>query len=90
MKNNNDGETPKKKKRFKLNLWWKVGLVGLLAGLVGGGVAYEVGSLLTNGHVSSLLSVPSSSSKKVELRLIKVKLRERARQPKHINQLRQP
>jgi len=64
MQNNNDGETPKKKKRFKLNLWWKVGLVGLLAGLIGGGAAYEVGSLLTNGHVSSLLSVPSSSSKK--------------------------
>lgn len=64
MQNNNDGETPKKKKRFKLNLWWKVGLVGLFAGLVGGGVAYEVGTLLTSGHVSNLLSVPSSSNKK--------------------------
>ncbi|CUS25333.1 trypsin-like serine protease [Paucilactobacillus oligofermentans DSM 15707 = LMG 22743] len=64
MQNNNDGETPKKKKRFKLNLWWIVGLIGLFAGLVGGGAAYEIGSLLTNGHVSSLLSVPSSSNKK--------------------------
>ena len=61
---NNDEETPKKKRRFKLNLWWKVGLIGLVAGLIGGGAAYGVGSYLSDGNVSSLLSTPSSSNKK--------------------------
>ncbi len=58
----NQQKTPKKKHSF--NLWWKVGLVALVAGLVGGGISYGVGYLIDNGFAtSSSTAVPTGSNK---------------------------
>lgn len=52
-----------KTKEKKLNSWWKVALIALIAGLIGGGVAYGAGNFISNGFSTSSSSVPSGSSK---------------------------
>lgn len=63
MQNDSNDQTPKKK--FKMNKWWKIALVALVAGIVGGGAAFGVGSVLDNStQTSSTTSSTSSSSSK--------------------------
>jgi len=62
MDNNNKKEVGPKPKK-KLNSWWKVALIALIAGLIGGGVAYGAGNFISNGFSTSSSSVPSGSSK---------------------------
>lgn len=58
----NQQKAPKTKRGF--NLWWKVGIVALFAGLIGGGIAYGVGYLIDNGYATSSKSaVPTGSNK---------------------------
>ncbi|WP_137596746.1 S1C family serine protease [Paucilactobacillus kaifaensis] len=59
--NNNQQVDPKPKK--KLNSWWKVAVIALVAGLIGGGVAYGAGDLISNGFSTTTSSVPTGSSK---------------------------
>lgn len=61
MDNNNNQVDPKPKK--KLNSWWKVAIIALVAGLIGGGVAYGAGNLISNGFTTDSSSVPTGSSK---------------------------
>lgn len=60
---NNQQNQPKKNGRF--TLWWKVAVVALIAGLIGGGLAYGAGYLINNGYAGSTssTSVPKGSSK---------------------------
>lgn len=59
-----DEQQKTSKKKHGFNLWWKVGVVALFAGLVGGGIAYGVGYLIDNGYAtSSSTAVPKGSNK---------------------------
>lgn len=61
MDNNNQQVDPKPKK--KLNSWWKVVIIALVAGLIGGVVAYGASDLISNGFSTNSSSVPTGSSK---------------------------
>ncbi|KIS02625.1 S1C family serine protease [Paucilactobacillus wasatchensis] len=60
---NNDNQQVEERPKKKLNSWLKVAIIALLAGLIGGGVAYGAGNFISNGFTTNATSVPSGSNK---------------------------
>ncbi|WP_461240111.1 S1C family serine protease [Paucilactobacillus sp. N302-9] len=60
MENNNEEKQPKK---FNGGNWWKIALIALVAGLLGGGITYGTGELISGGFATNSTSVPIGSNK---------------------------